>query len=153
MDLQDLSVGLQQASNKQWGINSHAQGTGTISFPIAFTTTCYTVVTDVAGDISHYENPYINNLTNSTFQHWHRYGTHNVTWVAIGAQPQWGYTQANSTITFPIAYKIECFGVTPPSFIRDSYPFYESGAAIGIRSITLTSAFSRGEGFWISAGC
>lgn len=63
---------------------------------------------------------------------------------------QWGYTKHRTTIFFPIAYKLECFGVTPPSGLVNL--FYESGSGIGIKDITLTSAYSVGSVFWISAG-
>ena len=63
---------------------------------------------------------------------------------------QWGDVKSRAIISFPIAYELECFGVTPPSGIVNL--FYESGAGIGIKDMTLTSAYSIGAGFWISAG-
>lgn len=67
----------------QWGVVSKNAGLQTITFPKSFTTV-YTVVSDVAGDISHNENPYILNITKTSFQEWHRYGNHPITYIAIG---------------------------------------------------------------------
>lgn len=143
----------QHWENRQWGFSNSET---TVNFPITFGSVFIILGTKRA--IQYEYAVAATDITTTKFFLSTRNGSGSsrviaCNWFALGNQTQWGYTQANSTITFPIAYKIECFGVTPPSFIRDSYPFYESGAAIGIRSITLTSAFSRGEGFWISAGC
>lgn len=135
----------------QWGENV-GSGTQTVSLPISFEVAFTAVVSADSSWCS--ASCHITTTTITTMN----YQSNKpdiaqlgpVQWLAIGIQPQWGYTKHRTTIFFPIAYKLECFGVTAPSGLVDL--FYESGAGIGIKDITLTSAYSVGSGFWISAG-
>ena len=136
---------------KQWGINTGG-AVRTSTLPIPFTN----VFLAVASTSSEWCCPGCS-ATNTTVTT-RAYQSNrpdvaqpnDVNWIIIGCQPQWGYTKHRTTIFFPIAYKLECFGVTPPSGLVNL--FYESGSGIGIKDITLTSAYSVGSGFWISAG-
>ncbi len=67
----------------QWGEVSLAPGTQTVIFPRTFTA-CYNVVSDVAGDTSHYENPCTSDITTQGFKVGHNYGNHSVKWIAMG---------------------------------------------------------------------
>ena len=93
MDLQDLSVGLLQVPNKQWGENVGGGGQ-TVSLPISFEV-AFTAV--VSADSSWCNaSCHITTTTITTMN----YQSNKpdiaqlgpVQWLAIGIQPQWGFT-------------------------------------------------------------
>lgn len=108
MVLQDLSVGLLQVPNKQWGENVGGGGQ-TVSLPISFEV-AFTAV--VSADSSWCNaSCHITTTTITTMN----YQSNKpdiaqlgpVQWLAIGIQPQWGL--GNPSINFPIAFPKECF--------------------------------------------
>ena len=108
MDLQDLSVGLLQVPNKQWGINTGG-AVRTSTLPIPFTN----VFLAVASTSSEWCCPGCS-ATNTTVTT-RAYQSNrpdvaqptDVNWIIIGCQPQWGkYTNSGNdrVITYPIAF-------------------------------------------------
>ena len=66
---------------------------------------------------------------------------------------QWGMNSKDvATITFPIAFTILAFGVTPPGTIALGSQFHLAGGGIGIFNLTNISFLSHGTGFWIAIG-
>lgn len=89
MDLQDLSVGLLQVPNKQWGASGYA-----VTFPIAFNVV-YNVLsipqTTASTSNAYWGRFYITALNKNGFNVSDT-GAGSNRWIAIGsAQPQWGY--------------------------------------------------------------
>lgn len=114
MDLQDLSVGLLQVPNKQWGENVGGGGQ-TVSLPISFEV-AFTAV--VSADSSWCNaSCHITTTTITTMN----YQSNKpdiaqlgpVQWLAIGIQPQWGKILGDTVnlkvIDFPVPFN-ECFG-------------------------------------------
>ena len=107
MDLQDLLVGLLQASNKQWGYSGYA-----VNFPISFDIV-YNVLSipqnTASTSNSYWGRFYITNLTKNGFTVSDT-GAGSNRWLAIGkAQPQWGYSTSTGeyvTHTFPIKFTV-----------------------------------------------
>lgn len=103
MDLQDLSVGLLQVPNKQWGL-----GSPSINFPIAFPKECFiAAITRAAGN---YEHSIVITTKNKTNLSWICKGYDNsagntyANWLALGCQLQWG--ASGYAVTFPIAFNV-----------------------------------------------
>ena len=108
MDLQDLSVGLLQVPNKQWGINTGG-AVRTSTLPIPFTN----VFLAVASTSSEWCCPGCS-ATNTTVTT-RAYQSNrpdvaqpnDVNWIIIGCQPQWGYSNTGKTghitISLPIS--------------------------------------------------
>ena len=89
MDLQDLSVGLLQVPNKQWGASGYA-----VTFPIALNVV-YNVLsipqTTASTSNAYWGRFYITALNKNGFNVSDT-GAGSNRWIAIGsAQPQWGY--------------------------------------------------------------
>lgn len=90
MDLQDLSVGLLQVPNKQWGFEETE--TKTIAFPISFESIKYVFLSKIYGPASGGAdtvayNFFRKSLTGVSFDY-----AYTRNWLAIGGkQPQWGY--------------------------------------------------------------
>lgn len=106
MDLQDLSVGLLQVPNKQWGFEETE--TKTIAFPISFESIKYVFLSKIYGPASGGAdtvayNFFRKSLTGVSFDY-----AYTRNWLAIGGkQPQWGkYTNSGNdrVITYPIAF-------------------------------------------------
>ena len=107
MDLQDLSVGLLQVPNKQWGINTGG-AVRTSTLPIPFTN----VFLAVASTSSEWCCPGCS-ATNTTVTT-RAYQSNrpevaqlnDVNWIIIGCQPQWGFTNNTGRpyITFPLKF-------------------------------------------------
>ena len=104
MDLQDLSVGLLQVPNKQWGASGYA-----VTFPIAFNVV-YNVLsipqTTASTSNAYWGRFYITALTKNGFNVSDT-GAGSNRWIAIGsAQPQWGFTNNTGRpyITFPLKF-------------------------------------------------
>lgn len=107
MVLQDLSVGLLQVPNKQWGENVGGGGQ-TVSLPISFEV-AFTAV--VSADSSWCNaSCHITTTTITTMN----YQSNKpdiaqlgpVQWLAIGIQPQWGFEETETkTIAFPISFE------------------------------------------------
>lgn len=94
MDLQDLSVGLLQVPNKQWGASGYA-----VTFPIAFNVV-YNVLsipqTTASTSNAYWGRFYITALTKNGFNVSDT-GAGSNRWIAIGsAQPQWGNGSSSS---------------------------------------------------------
>lgn len=104
MDLQDLSVGLLQVPNKQWGASGYA-----VTFPIAFNVV-YNVLsipqTTASTSNAYWGRFYITALTKNGFNVSDT-GAGSNRWIAIGsAQPQWGFEETETkTIAFPISFE------------------------------------------------
>ena len=107
MDLQDLLVGLLQASNKQWGINIGG-AVQTSTLPITFTN----VFLAVASTSTEWCCPGCS-ATNTTVTT-RAYQSNrpdvaqpnDVNWIVIGCQPQWGKGK-----TFSIPFPAQCLHV------------------------------------------
>ena len=105
MDLQDLSVGLLQVPNKQWGINTGG-AVRTSTLPIPFTN----VFLAVASTSSEWCCPGCS-ATNTTVTT-RAYQSNrpdvaqpnDVNWIIIGCQPQWGYQTVHGTN--PVTYDL-----------------------------------------------
>lgn len=102
MDLQDLSVGLLQVPNKQWGASGYA-----VTFPIAFNVV-YNVLsipqTTASTSNAYWGRFYITALNKNGFNVSDT-GAGSNRWIAIGsAQPQWGYCVGKNNVTFPIPF-------------------------------------------------
>lgn len=104
MDLQDLSVGLLQVPNKQWGINTGG-AVRTSTLPIPFTN----VFLAVASTSSEWCCPGCS-ATNTTVTT-RAYQSNrpdvaqpnDVNWIIIGCQPQWGMN-IHGWVIFPIPF-------------------------------------------------
>lgn len=103
MDLQDLSVGLLQVPNKQWGFEETE--TKTIAFPISFESIKYVFLSKIYGPASGGAdtvayNFFRKSLTGVSFDY-----AYTRNWLAIGGkQPQWG--ASGYAVTFPIAFNV-----------------------------------------------
>lgn len=102
MDLQDLSVGLLQVPNKQWGKTISGNNVKT-KFPIAFTAFCMLSVSVNSSNGNAAESVFRNGFgyTNKTLSDWILRGptsdaTYFADYIAIGCQPQWGYSTGGS---------------------------------------------------------
>ena len=112
MDLQDLSVGLLQVPNKQWGFEETE--TKTIAFPISFESIKYVFLSKIYGPASGGAdtvayNFFRKSLTGVSFDY-----AYTRNWLAIGGkQPQWGKILGDTVnlkvIDFPVPFN-ECFG-------------------------------------------
>lgn len=112
MDLQDLSVGLLQVPNKQWGKTISGNNVKT-KFPIAFTAFCMLSVSVNSSNGNAAESVFRNGFgyTNKTLSDWILRGptgdaTYFADYIAIGCQPQWGFTNNTGRpyITFPFKF-------------------------------------------------
>ena len=109
MDLQDLSVGLLQVPNKQWGFEETE--TKTIAFPISFESIKYVFLSKIYGPASGGAdtvayNFFRKSLTGVSFDY-----AYTRNWLAIGGkQPQWGKTISGNNVKtkFPIAFTAFC---------------------------------------------
>lgn len=117
MVLQDLSVGLLQVPNKQWGTNTiGSRTTRTEAYPLPYSEFCLPIVSGkgYVGGLNYGFGVGVTNfgLTSVTIANNSEdssYRWTGYTYIVVGAQPQWGYS--NSTgVTFPIAFK-ECYAV------------------------------------------
>lgn len=110
MDLQDLLVGLLQASNKQWGKSTSTGEYVTHTFPIKFTVIPIVVAgaltSNTSGNTGSQSNPCYRSITVSNFvfcMYDNARGYAGSTYIAIGYQLQWGYSSSR-TATFPIPF-------------------------------------------------
>lgn len=113
MDLQDLSVGLLQVPNKQWGYYVESQNpTDYRYWSIPFTSHYITMATKTYYEPKEEAVPWLVGIDMQKFICGYGanfIGSSYVSCVGIGCQPQWGYS--NSTgVTFPIAFR-ECYAV------------------------------------------
>lgn len=110
MVLQDLSVGLLQVPNKQWGFEETE--TKTIAFPISFESIKYVFLSKIYGPASGGAdtvayNFFRKSLTGVSFDY-----AYTRNWLAIGGQQQqWGYGNSESTQTFPIKFTNSVIGI------------------------------------------
>lgn len=117
MDLQDLSVGLLQVPNKQWGkILGDTVNLKIINFPVSFNE-CFGGLALFNGDpVAAAEYATITDITNTNFKIYMYannagtgYANANIFYLFLGAQPQWGFTlfepatYKNVNFTLPLA--------------------------------------------------
>ena len=106
MDLQDLSVGLLQVPNKQWGFANNT-GRPYITFPFKFSNV-FTAISCICHNGSPSEANTVYNVSISGMNIGASGGGSGKYWCAFGvAQQQWGkYTNSGNdrVITYPIAF-------------------------------------------------
>ena len=107
MDLQDLLVGLLQASNKQWGKSTSTGEYVTHTFPIKFTVIPIVVAgaltSNTSGNTGSQSNPCYRSITVSDFvfcMYDNARGYAGSTYIAIGYQLQWGNSWSGYTGVF-----------------------------------------------------
>lgn len=102
MDLQDLSVGLLQVPNKQWGFTNNT-GRPYITFPFKFSNV-FTAISCICHNGSPSEANTVYNVSISGMNIGASGGGSGKYWCAFGvAQQQWGYCSSR-TATFPIPF-------------------------------------------------
>ena len=90
---------------QQWGTSTSEK---TKTFPIAFSNSCYSVLNIMNVNSNRYENPYVIDVTASSFKSGLSGVNYAMYWIAVGKQ-QWGeYIPTNANlgyrITLPITY-------------------------------------------------
>lgn len=114
MDLQDLSVGLLQVPNKQWGTNTiGSRTTRTEAYPLPYSEFCLPIVSGkgYVGGLNYGFGVGVTNfgLTSVTIANNSEdssYRWTGYTYIVVGAQPQWGFTNNTGRpyITFPFKF-------------------------------------------------
>lgn len=103
MDLQDLSVGLLQVPNKQWGFTNNT-GRPYITFPFKFSNV-FTAISCICHNGSPSEANTVYNVSISGMNIGASGGGSGKYWCAFGvAQQQWG--ASGYAVTFPIAFNV-----------------------------------------------
>ena len=115
MDLQDLSVGLLQVPNKQWGYYVESQNpTDYRYWSIPFTSHYITMATKTYYEPKEEAVPWLVGIDMQKFICGYGanfIGSSYVSCVGIGCQPQWGYGNSESTQTFPIKFTNSVIGI------------------------------------------
>lgn len=108
MDLQDLSVGLLQVPNKQWGYYVESQNpTDYRYWSIPFTSHYITMATKTYYEPKEEAVPWLVGIDMQKFICGYGanfIGSSYVSCVGIGCQPQWGYCVGKNNVTFPIPF-------------------------------------------------
>lgn len=135
MDLQDLSVGLQQASNKQWGFSNSET---TVNFPITFGSVFIILGTKRA--IQYEYAVAATDITTTKFFLSTRNGSGSsrviaCNWFALGNQTQWGKI-SNNRADFPIAFTNFCSAATLFSRGSGSGTWYGDHTSINLSGIS-----------------
>lgn len=113
MDLQDLSVGLLQVPNKQWGTNTiGSRTTRTEAYPLPYSEFCLPIVSGkgYVGGLNYGFGVGVTNfgLTSVTIANNSEdssYRWTGYTYIVVGAQPQWGIISNNKAI-FPLVFNV-----------------------------------------------
>lgn len=110
MDLQDLSVGLLQVPNKQWGYYVESQNpTDYRYWSIPFTSHYITMATKTYYEPKEEAVPWLVGIDMQKFICGYGanfIGSSYVSCVGIGCQPQWGFEETETkTIAFPISFE------------------------------------------------
>lgn len=139
----------------QWGYNLGTTATNdTFTFPVAFSTACYTVITSVKWDTNDgYSARPITALTKTNFTMYVKRSDFYICWISVGKQ-QWGYfnnndqlSSAGNTRTYPLSLST----VYAINAIRLYSLRTDRHGLISLKSFTTSSAVFQGS-VWDSGG-
>lgn len=150
MDLQDLSVGLLQVPNKQWGTNTiGSRTTRTEAYPLPYSEFCLPIVSGkgYVGGLNYGFGVGVTNfgLTSVTIANNSEdssYRWTGYTYIVVGAQPQWGIVYAEQgyiIVTLPLAYSSNKYVVIGQDLDYTSNDTDGYGENVGVTQVTTTS--------------
>ena len=128
--------------------------TKTKTFPIAFSNSCYSVLNIMNVNSNRYENPYVIDVTASSFKSGLSGVNYAMYWIAVGKQ-QWGKTsssgRATTTVTLPISMSNQIYNVViSQAAASDTWSTWSS--IVSASQIKLTNNYGPGS-WWYATGC
>ena len=135
---------------QQWGTSTSEK---TKTFPIAFSNSCYSVLNIMNVNSNRYENPYVIDVTASSFKSGLSGVNYAMYWIAVGKQ-QWGKItdissggNTNTAITFPVT--ITTLFTAALTSVRSSDSGNGWNYIHSITTTTMKGVFAGTEGRWL----
>lgn len=133
---------------QQWGTSTSEK---TKTFPIAFSNSCYSVLNIMNVNSNRYENPYVIDVTASSFKSGLSGVNYAMYWIAVGKQ-QWG-EGSYSKYTFPIAFTNTSYVFVSQMNLNFEDAHYESNNYVNAKTITyITLGSVNLNRFWTAIG-